>query len=95
LYSLLVLQVPINSIPQKGNSLQVPLQAVLTYSNKVLKIKQGDRVLRKISGVERLVFWTGFNGTRAFVGSAPVPAEEIFGGGTLLASTSVLPTFFL
>ena len=42
---------------------------------------QGNEVLREIREVQRLIFWTGFNGTRVFTGSALVPEDEIFGGG--------------
>lgn len=43
----------------------------------------GNDVLRTVKNVERLIFWTGFNGTRIFTTSAPVPMDEIFGGGII------------
>ena len=70
-----------NSIPQKGDRFQVPRAAFLTYWEDVLRLVQGDQVLRYIPGIQRLLFWTGFNGTRVFEGTALVPEDEIFGGG--------------
>lgn len=68
-------------IPQTGNRLQVPRQASLVFKNKVLKVVQSDQILRKFLDIRRLFFYTGFNGTRVFTTSAPVPLDEIFGGG--------------
>ena len=83
-------QPPPAHLPQKGNRVSIPLSAVLLYSDKVLQVVQGGIVLRRICQVTRLIFWTGFNGTRIFTGSAPVPQGEIFGGGEGVGSRGVL-----
>ena len=59
----------------------LPLSATLEYWDDVLEVVQGRRVVRRIENIQRLFFWTGFNGTRVFTGSARVPEDEIFGGG--------------
>lgn len=68
-------------IPQTGSSLQVPQQATLAFRDEELTVVQQGKVLRRILRIGRLIFWTGFNGTRVFTGTAPVPIDEIFGGG--------------
>lgn len=73
------------SIPQKGNSFAVPRPAFLVYWEDTLRVVLGDRIVRQITGIQRLIFWTGFNGTRTFVGNARVPQDEIFGGGKSLS----------
>ena len=65
--------------------MDVPDELFLVYQQEILKIvKLVDEkvvVLRTFKNISRLFFWTGFNGTRVFITSAPVPVEEIFGGG--------------
>ena len=68
-------------IPQTGDSLLLPPSATLEYWDDILEVVQGRRVVRRIENIQRLFFWTGFNGTRVFIGSARVPDDEIFGGG--------------
>lgn len=61
---------------------EVPAEAFLTYRENRLSIVQINFVeLLTFENIARFFFWTGFNGTRVFIGAAPVPLEEIFGGG--------------
>lgn len=60
----------------------MPDEVFLTYQNNTLSIVIDEfTVLCTFENISRLFFWTGFNGTRVFVNTAPVPLEEIFGGG--------------
>ena len=68
-------------IPQNGSEVNLPNGVCLTYRDRVLTVFQRDVPLRTFRNISRLFFWTSFNGTRVFEGSARVPADEIFGGG--------------
>ena len=68
------------TVPQTGNTVRVPRVASIEYQDQVLKILVDGRVLRMFSDIVTLYFWTGFNRTRPFRGSAPF--GTVFGGGT-------------
>ena len=68
-------------VRQVGNKLEVPRSANLVYRNQQLFVIQDNKVLRLFCGIKQLFFFTGFNGTRSFKGSARVPKDTIFGGG--------------
>jgi hypothetical protein len=68
-------------MPQTESRVQIPRPAFLRFERRVLTVIQEETVLRTFQNVRRLFFWTAFNGTRIFDFTAPVPRDEIYGGG--------------
>lgn len=69
-------------LPLTGaGQIQIPHDAFLTYKHGTLRVIQDGYILRTFKNIAKLIFGTGFNGTREFDNSAFVPKNEIFGGG--------------
>ena len=76
--------VPPLNITRRGNRVDVPLEAFIIYRDNTVSVVQRNMVeVVRFENISRLFFWTGFNGTRVFENSAPIPFGEIFGEGML------------
>ena len=64
--------------PVMSAEVSVPLEAVIIYSNNVVKVVQTGRVLYTFEGMTVLYFYVTFDGVTIFRTSAP---GDIFGGG--------------
>lgn len=71
-------------IPENGSAIYIPRKAFIRYRNNVLRITHSTWP-KTHRNIEKVVFHTGFNGTKEFYGSAPHGA--LYGGGEMLTIT--------
>ena len=74
-------------ISQTLNSINVPREVNISYSNNVVKLVAYSEVLRSFRNVNYFFFWTGFNRIRTFGRSAPTDVH-IYGGGKIIMMTT-------